>query len=76
MGVTSDITLQCSLTVYYSIYSEIETNSHFFLKNPKWLLNTSHNIYNMLHCICCCLFLGGVYLLADLGVGLPNLDSS
>ena len=75
MGVTSNITLQCSLTVYYPNYSEIKRNSHFFLKNPKWLPNTSHNINNMMHCICS-LFLKGVDLVADLGVSLPNLNSS
>ena len=44
-GVKSDITLQCWLAVYYSNYSEIKENSHLFLKNPKWLPNTSRNIY-------------------------------
>ena len=44
-GVTSDITLQCQLTVYYPNYSEIRGNSHLFLKNPKWLQNLSHHIY-------------------------------
>ena len=48
-GVTSDMTLQCKLTVYYSNYSEIKENSHLFLKNPKWLPNTSHNIYPIMH---------------------------
>ena len=43
-GITSDMTLQCLLTVYYSNYSEIKENSHLFLQNPKWLPNTSHNI--------------------------------
>ena len=46
MGVTSDIILECSLTFYYPNYSEIKRNSHFFMKNPKWLPNTSHNIYH------------------------------
>ena len=58
-GVTSDITLPCSLTVYYPNYSDIKRNSHLYLKNPKWLPNTSHNIYTMMHCNCCSLFLGG-----------------
>ena len=58
--VTSDITLPCSLTVYYPNYSEIKRNSHLFLQNPKWLPNTSYNIYTMMHCNCCCLFLGGI----------------
>ena len=48
-GVTSDMTLQCKLTVYYSNHSEIKENSHLFLKNPKWLPNTSHNIYPIMH---------------------------
>ena len=43
------MTLQCKLTVYYSNYSEIKENSHLFLKNPKWLPNTSHNIYPIMH---------------------------
>ena len=38
-----------TLTVYYPNYSEIKGNSHLFLKNPKWLSNTSHNIYPMMH---------------------------
>ena len=58
-GVTSYITLQCSLTVYYPNYSEVKRNSHLFLENPKWLPNTSHNIYTMMYCNCCYLFLGG-----------------
>ena len=37
-------------TVYYPNYSQIRGNSHLFLKNPKWLPNTSHNIYPMMHC--------------------------
>ena len=48
--VTSDMTLQCLLTDYYPNYSEIKGNSHLFLKNLKWLPNTSHNIYPMMHC--------------------------
>ena len=63
------------LTVYYPNYSEIKRNSHLFLKNPKWLPNTSYNIYPMMHCNCCC-FLWGIDLLADEGVDLPNLKSS
>ena len=34
-GVTSDMTVQCYLTVYLTKYSEIKGNSHLFLKNPK-----------------------------------------
>ena len=40
-GVTSDMTVPCYLTVYYPNYSEITGNSHLFLKNTKWLPNTS-----------------------------------
>ena len=47
--VTSDMTLQCYLTVQLPNYSEIKENSYLFLKNPKWLANTSHNIYPMMH---------------------------
>ena len=48
-GVTSDMSVQCWLTVYYPNYSEITGNSHLFWKNPKWLPNLSHNIYPMMH---------------------------
>ena len=75
LGVTTDITLHSSLTVYYLNYSEIKRNYHLFSKNPKWLPNTSYNIYPMMHCNCCC-FLWGVHLPADEGVDLPNLKSS
>ena len=48
-GVTCDMTIQCKLTVYYPNYSEMRGKLHLFLKNPKWLPNTSHNIYSMMH---------------------------
>ena len=59
-GVTSDMTVQCSLTVYNPNYSEIKGNSHLFLKNPTWLPHSSHNIYPMMH------LGGGGNLLTDL----------
>ena len=61
-GVTSDMTVQPELTFCYPYYLEIRGISHLFLKNPKWLPNTSHNIYSMMHL--------GVDLLADLVVDL------
>ena len=61
-GVTSDIDCTMLTVLFTNLdYSEIKGNSHLFLKNPKWLPNTSHNKYAMMH-------LGwvGVDLLADL----------
>ena len=48
-GVTTDMSVQYWLTVYYPNYSEITGKSYLFLKNLKWLPNLSHNIYHIMY---------------------------
>ena len=74
--VTSDITLPCSLTVYYPNYSEIKEIPTF-----SWRIQNDCQIHPIIYiyhdALQLLLFIfGGVDLPEDLGVDLPNLNSS